>query len=465
MAALFLELAPEQVDVNVHPAKAEVRFREPALVRGLVIGALRQALAAAGCRPRPLGAAALGAFRPAARRPGRHGAGAGLWPRAAVGYQAPLGAGAARARAAPGGRRRGRGPDDEALERYPLGAARAQLHDAYILAQTTDGLVLVDQHAAHERMVYERMKAELAPRRRRAPGAAAARGGRARPGDVERLAAAAAELAELGLVLEPFGGDAVLVREVPALLGKPDVPGLMRDLAEDLAELDQARSLRRRSSGCARRSPATAACAPGAGSALAEMNALLRQMEATPNSGQCNHGRPTYISAVAGRHRAAVRAPWRGRTRGRARPPLDRYGAGPQGRARHYGAANRLSPPSAEPRSMTYVVTEACIKCKYMDCVEVCPVDCFYEGENMLVINPDECIDCGVCEPECPVEAILPDTEEEAEKWLELNRDYSNGPWPNITRKASRRRDADDFKGEARASSTSTSARTRREGT
>ena len=84
---------------------------------------------------------------------------------------------------------------------------------------------------------------------------------------------------------------------------------------------------------------------------------------------------------------------------------------------------------------MTYVVTEACIKCKYMDCVEVCPVDCFYEGDNMLVINPDECIDCGVCEPECPVEAILPDTEEQAENWLELNREYSTGPWPNITRK------------------------------
>jgi ferredoxin len=97
---------------------------------------------------------------------------------------------------------------------------------------------------------------------------------------------------------------------------------------------------------------------------------------------------------------------------------------------------------------VTYVVIEACIKCKYMDCVEVCPVDCFYEGANMLVINPDECIDCGVCEPECPVEAILPDTEEEAEKWLELNREYSTGPWPNITRKGEPPPDADDFKDE-----------------
>ncbi|HUC12380.1 MAG TPA: ferredoxin FdxA [Stellaceae bacterium] len=94
---------------------------------------------------------------------------------------------------------------------------------------------------------------------------------------------------------------------------------------------------------------------------------------------------------------------------------------------------------------MTYVVTEACIRCKYMDCVEVCPVDCFYEGENMLVIHPDECIDCGVCEPECPVDAIIPDSEPEAERWVELNRDYA-GTWPNITRKKPEPADADDWK-------------------
>lgn len=98
---------------------------------------------------------------------------------------------------------------------------------------------------------------------------------------------------------------------------------------------------------------------------------------------------------------------------------------------------------------MTYVVTEACIRCKYMDCVEVCPVDCFYEGANMLVINPDECIDCGVCEPECPAEAILPDTEGEAEKWLELNRKFSTGPWPNITRKGEQPADAEEYDGMA----------------
>lgn len=97
---------------------------------------------------------------------------------------------------------------------------------------------------------------------------------------------------------------------------------------------------------------------------------------------------------------------------------------------------------------MTYVVTEACIKCKYMDCVEVCPVDCFYEGENMLVINPDECIDCGVCEPECPAEAIIPDSGKDAEKWLGVNRDFS-AKWPNITRKIDALPDADEWKGKA----------------
>jgi ferredoxin len=96
---------------------------------------------------------------------------------------------------------------------------------------------------------------------------------------------------------------------------------------------------------------------------------------------------------------------------------------------------------------MTYVVTEACIKCKYTDCVEVCPVDCFYEGATMLVISPDECIDCGVCEPECPPEAILPDTEAEAERWAELNREYAEA-WPNITRRKDPPPDADDHNGE-----------------
>ena len=303
MAALFLELAPEQVDVNVHPAKAEVRFREPAAVRGLMIGAVRQALLAAGGRTATsLGEAALGAFRPTAGLPWGRARRRGCpgWPRAALRYQAPDPAGERARRSSSDRRRRAtRAPPplaDEALERHPLGAARAQLHDAYILAQTSDGMVLVDQHAAHERLVYERMKAELAA------------GGVARqalllpevveldPDAAERLHERRAELAELGLVLERFGGDAVLVREVPALLGAAEVGALVRDLAEDLGALDQAASLR----AALHRVCATLAChgsvRAGRRLSLAEMNALLRQMEATPHSGQCNHGRPTYVS-------------------------------------------------------------------------------------------------------------------------------------------------------------------------
>jgi DNA mismatch repair protein MutL len=309
MAALFLELAPERVDVNVHPAKAEVRFRDPSAVRGLVIGALRQALlAAAGRTATTLGEAALGAFRkgnglPWTRAPagaglgagGRGGLAPGLAETAAL-YQAPatgerldLGPPAARGEVADE-------PDGATLEGHPLGAARAQLHDAYILAQTSDGLILVDQHAAHERLVYERMKAELAATGVARQGLLLPEVVELDPAALERLDERRAELAELGLVLERFGGDAMLVREVPALLGTPDVPRLVRDLAEDLATIDQAASLRT----ALHRVCSTLAChgsvRAGRRLSLAEMNALLRAMEATPHSGQCNHGRPTYVA-------------------------------------------------------------------------------------------------------------------------------------------------------------------------
>jgi DNA mismatch repair protein MutL len=181
------------------------------------------------------------------------------------------------------------------LERYPLGAARGQLHQTYIVAQTSDGIVIVDQHAAHERLVYERMKSHLQS------------GGVQRQilllpevveldeADAARLTERAGELAELGLVLEAFGPGAVVVREVPALLGETDVWGLVRDLAEEIAELGEALGLKERLEEIC----GTLAChgSVRAGRRLnqAEMNALLRQMEATPHSGQCNHGRPTYV--------------------------------------------------------------------------------------------------------------------------------------------------------------------------
>ena len=293
MAALFLRLAPERVDVNVHPAKAEVRFREPGLVRGLVIGTLKHALAEAGWRTSTsLGSAALGAFRAGDSRGG--GLPTGL-AETAVGYQAPAGDQAALELGAPSARHEPPAVDD-GLARYPLGAARAQVHDSYIIAQTTDGVLLVDQHAAHERLVYERMKAQLESSGVARQGLLLPEVVELGPADVGCLIARRGELEELGLVLEPFGDGAVLVREVPALLGPIDVARLVQDLAEDLAEIDRAQSLRE----ALERVCASLAChgsvRAGRRLTLAEMNALLRAMEETPHSGQCNHGRPTYVA-------------------------------------------------------------------------------------------------------------------------------------------------------------------------
>lgn len=336
-AALYVTLEPTEVDVNVHPAKAEVRFRDPALVRGLIVGALRHALAGAGHRasttvaaqaldsiraqqspfpgyqpaPSPAGFSAWreGGWTPPTQRPmdlpglsevsarvegdfphplagrGQEGGGAGSewgapdWSHAEPSPPLPT--------LSPQG---GEGYVD-----YPLGAARAQVHETYIVAQTRDGMVIVDQHAAHERLVYERMKGEMAA------------GGVARqtlllpevvdldPAEAEGVVARAEELASLGLVIESFGPGAVLVRETPALLGKTDAAGLVRDIADDLAENGQALALKERLEEVC----STMAChgSVRAGRRLngAEMNALLREMEATPHSGQCNHGRPTYV--------------------------------------------------------------------------------------------------------------------------------------------------------------------------
>jgi DNA mismatch repair protein MutL len=309
LVVLFLELPPAEVDVNVHPMKAEVRFRDAGLVRGLIVGALRHALAAAGHRASTtVAAGALGAFRPA-------GQGAAPLPayqqppyqqawrqpqpsrgfaEAVAQYHAPLGGILPGLAVQP--QVRPAAPQPTAAEAaHPLGAARAQLFGTYVVAETPDGLVIVDQHAAHERLVYERMKAELAAKgvARQAlllPEVVELEGAAA-----ERLAARAEELAEIGLVLEAFGQGAVVVREVPALLGQTDVKGLVRDLADELAELGQAFALKEKLAEVC----GTLAChgSVRAGRRLApeEMNALLRQMEATPHSGQCNHGRPTYV--------------------------------------------------------------------------------------------------------------------------------------------------------------------------
>ena len=314
MLALFLELPPEMVDINVHPAKAEVRFREPGLVRGLIVGACRHALAAAGHRASTtVGEAALGALRPHSAPPGgyawpqggRPGGGGGTLPRgmaeAAASYHAPLpglgAAPAARPAGAPAAVFGAAGSEAAPADHhgYPLGAARAQLHGTYVVAQTEDGIVIVDQHAAHERLVYERMKRQLAE------------GGVARqilliPEVVEldepaaeRLVARAEELAELGLAIEPFGPGAVVAREVPALLGEVNIQGLLRDLADELAELGEALALRERLEAVCSTMACHGSVRAGRQLNFEEMNELLREMEATPHSGQCNHGRPTYV--------------------------------------------------------------------------------------------------------------------------------------------------------------------------
>jgi len=284
--ALFLDCDPSFVDVNVHPAKTEVRFRDAGLVRGLIVGALKHTLADSGHRASTTVASdALAAFS----------------RQAPSNFQSPNIFSAVReavpsyAAAVPMSARMEEAPVAEALPDTPLGVARAQLHETYVVAQTADGIVIVDQHAAHERLVYERMKKALA------------NGGVTRqpllipevvdldPAEVTRVVSRAAELAELGLVLEEFGPDAVVVRETPAMLGKLDVKALVRDLADEIAETGNALSLKER----LEEITGTLAChmSVRAGRRLTgeEMNALLREMETTPHSGQCNHGRPTYV--------------------------------------------------------------------------------------------------------------------------------------------------------------------------
>jgi DNA mismatch repair protein MutL len=310
VVALFLDVPASEVDVNVHPAKTEVRFREPQLVRGLIVSGLRRALDEAGhASARPAAVDVLSRWKAGhlgeeVRRSDGGWSSASLSPaaRAYAGAQhgsvsdhrSSFFASPPQARAEPA-----YAPPPEQAD-YPLGVARGQVANTYIVAEAQDGLILVDQHAAHERLVLERMKR------------AAANGGvhaqaLLLPEVVEldepacdRLEARAPELAAFGLDLERFGPAAMLVRATPAPLGNGDIHGLVRDLADELAVFDQALSLKERLDEIA----ATMAChgSVRAGRALsvAEMNALLREMESTPHSGQCNHGRPTWVKLAKG---------------------------------------------------------------------------------------------------------------------------------------------------------------------
>lgn len=329
-AALFIDIDPLYVDVNVHPAKAEVRFRDPALVRGLIVGALRHALHAAGHRASTTVAAdALAGFRPHTGEALYNPAAPQSFSNAAQGWSGWQGWSqpAAAAQNLPGlNERSGRvehtwsgeaaapsfrtlgeiqaehagqiAPGASApvdLIDYPLGAARAQLHANYIVAQTRDGLIIVDQHAAHERLLYERMKAQMADGAVTRQALLTPEVVELDPAEAERVAAKAEELAEMGLIVEAFGAGAVLVRETPALLGDTDVQGLIRDIADDLFEHGAALSLKERMAEVCGTMACHGSVRSGRVLSAPEMNALLRQMEATPHSGQCNHGRPTYV--------------------------------------------------------------------------------------------------------------------------------------------------------------------------
>ena len=310
IAALFIEVPGGEVDINVHPAKTEVRFRDPAAVRGLIVGGLRSALDEAGHRS----AAREQYAQPAAwqvepldgDRPSRESGGRPAFDQATdEAWTSARGAGVTEHRLSfasqpPLGRATMASPIAPADARYPLGVARGQVAATYIVAEAEDGLVIVDQHAAHERLVLERM-------RRASAGGEVARQALLIPDvvemdepDCDRLEAAADELAALGLEIERFGPSAILVRATPAPLGKADVPGLLADLAAELAELGTALALRDRLDLVA----ATMAChgsvRAGRILSVAEMNALLREMEGTPHSGQCNHGRPTWVKLAHG---------------------------------------------------------------------------------------------------------------------------------------------------------------------
>lgn len=290
--ALFLELDPTRVDVNVHPAKAEVRFRDPGMARGLIVSALKSALAEAGHRASTTVAdATLGAFQPERverpvyqmDRPSQAALRASYQAQS-PGFsdvQTPF----ARVDVV----------EDETPTEQPLGAARGQVHENYIIAQTADGMVIVDQHAAHERLVYEKLKRQMAENGVAAQALLIPEVVEMSEGDAAVLLTHADTLSKLGLTLEPFGPGAIAVRETPAILGEVNAEAMVRDILDELDDLGDTQLVTEKIEAVLSRVACHGSIRSGRWMRADEMNALLREMEATPHSGQCNHGRPTYV--------------------------------------------------------------------------------------------------------------------------------------------------------------------------
>ncbi len=296
-AALFIDCDPTLVDVNVHPAKSEVRFRDPGLARGLIVSGLRQALAEAGHRASTtVAGATLGAFR-------REGTPARIYQ---MDRPSPMARAAAYQAQSPGFAELSatysarieptENPDAPPATALPLGAARAQVHENYIIAQTDTGLVIVDQHAAHERLVYERLKAQMVDAGIASQALLIPEIVDLSDTDYALLTEHADDLATLGLVIEPFGPGTIAVRETPAILGQVNAAALLRDILDELGERGDSGTLRNRIDAILSRVACHGAVRSGRRMSSEEMNALLREMERTPMSGQCNHGRPTYVA-------------------------------------------------------------------------------------------------------------------------------------------------------------------------
>ncbi|WP_085310738.1 DNA mismatch repair endonuclease MutL [Planktotalea arctica] len=296
-AALFLDCDPHLVDVNVHPAKSEVRFRDPGMARGLIVSALRHALAEAGHRASStVAGATLGAMRPEQTGPARvyqmdrpsQGALRSSYQAQAPGFEETAGV-FSRVDVVEAAQQ------DTPAEQFPLGAARGQVHENYIIAQTADGMVIVDQHAAHERLVYEKLKKQMAANGVAAQALLIPEIVEMSDGDCARLMEIAPELSKLGLGIEPFGGGAIAVRETPAILGEVNAKAMLLDILDELADQGESIAVQAKIEAILSRVACHGSIRSGRWMRAEEMNALLREMEATPHSGQCNHGRPTYV--------------------------------------------------------------------------------------------------------------------------------------------------------------------------